>query len=506
MASIGVIQAPAAEGEPPRPLRALDNPPKPAAFNPPERVAPAIPEEEPDGVGTPNAGFATSSAFSAATPAISNATTLTPPVTLTYNGSANAFALTDGGTGRGLSASMTNAHNSRSALYGDTLGAGAGLTGANLGTVGPGGKFEVSNSHSAQAGAFASTNGTGSAILGTVTNTTSDTPAIYGQSTSSPIHGVGMAGFGNFIGAEGVVLDSSTGTYSIGTYGENDSNSISTSSFGVYGYAPFAVGSGGRSSLSYGVSAISDSNYALYAFTTAGNAVVYAESASTSASGYGVYAKIASGTAVEGLATSNGGTGVVGTSFNGTAVYALDLAGGTALFATSASGLAGEFHGNVNINGTLTVGSTVYTSDRNLKTDVGSIDRQDLLARVSSLPIASWTYKSDPSRRHVGPMAQDFHAAFGLNGDDEAHISEVDIAGVSLAAIQELSQQLKSKDAQIAELRAQLKAQADGEAEANAQLAQFAARLASLERKAGDRPHDGAVTDIGLRADKLESL
>lgn len=50
-------------------------------------------------------------------------------------------------------------------------------------------------------------------------------------------------------------------------------------------------------------------------------------------------------------------------------------------------------------------------------------------------------------------MAQDFHAAFGLNGDDEKHISVVDEGGVALAAIQGLNQKLVEKDAEIQALK-----------------------------------------------------
>lgn len=41
----------------------------------------------------------------------------------------------------------------------------------------------------------------------------------------------------------------------------------------------------------------------------------------------------------------------------------------------------------------------------------------------------------DASVQHMGPMAQDFHAAFGL-GDDDTRITTVDPDGVALAAIQ----------------------------------------------------------------------
>ncbi len=59
------------------------------------------------------------------------------------------------------------------------------------------------------------------------------------------------------------------------------------------------------------------------------------------------------------------------------------------------------------------------------------------------------------SARHIGPMAQDFHAAFGV-GEDDRYISTVDASGVALAAIQGLSQILQDKDAEIHELNARL--------------------------------------------------
>ena len=48
----------------------------------------------------------------------------------------------------------------------------------------------------------------------------------------------------------------------------------------------------------------------------------------------------------------------------------------------------------------------------------------------------------------MGPMAQDFSAAFGLGLDDK-HINTVDADGVALAAIQGLYTLVKEKDAEI---------------------------------------------------------
>jgi hypothetical protein len=77
-------------------------------------------------------------------------------------------------------------------------------------------------------------------------------------------------------------------------------------------------------------------------------------------------------------------------------------------------------------------------SDRNLKTNFGSVDPADMLARVRDLPIATWNYTADdPAVRHIGPMAQDFAALFGVGADDR-HIHLLDGQGVALAAIQGL--------------------------------------------------------------------
>jgi hypothetical protein len=82
--------------------------------------------------------------------------------------------------------------------------------------------------------------------------------------------------------------------------------------------------------------------------------------------------------------------------------------------------------------------SPLCVSDRNLKRDIEPIDEQAVLERVARMPISTWSYKTDdPSVRHLGPMAQDFHAAFGLGSTDRAYDS-IDAHGVELAAIKAL--------------------------------------------------------------------
>lgn len=95
-------------------------------------------------------------------------------------------------------------------------------------------------------------------------------------------------------------------------------------------------------------------------------------------------------------------------------------------------------------------------SDRNLKTDFAEIDAAQVLSRVVELPISTWRYrKDDPGVRHLGPMAQDFHAAFGL-WDTDKMIFPLDASGVSFAAIQALNARLVAAEADNAALRARL--------------------------------------------------
>ena len=93
-------------------------------------------------------------------------------------------------------------------------------------------------------------------------------------------------------------------------------------------------------------------------------------------------------------------------------------------------------------------------SDRNGKESFAAINPRAVLEKVSALPITEWKYKVEADgTEHLGPMAQDFHAAFGLNGADDKHIATVDEEGVALAAIQGLNQKLNEKDAEIEQLQ-----------------------------------------------------
>jgi hypothetical protein len=100
-----------------------------------------------------------------------------------------------------------------------------------------------------------------------------------------------------------------------------------------------------------------------------------------------------------------------------------------------------------NFAGNVSASAFNATSDRNLKEQFTLIDNQEILERVASLPISSWNFKQDANTRHIGPMAQDFFAAFNV-GMDDRHIATVDEEGVALAAIQGLNQKLLAEEAQ----------------------------------------------------------
>ncbi len=114
----------------------------------------------------------------------------------------------------------------------------------------------------------------------------------------------------------------------------------------------------------------------------------------------------------------------------------------------------------LDVNGAVQALSFNPTSDRNAKEGFTPVDGREVLAKVVALPVTSWRFRGDPAAvRHLGPVAQDFRAAFGL-GYNETTIATVDADGVALAAIQGLNAILEGQRAELAELRARLEAQA----------------------------------------------
>jgi len=93
--------------------------------------------------------------------------------------------------------------------------------------------------------------------------------------------------------------------------------------------------------------------------------------------------------------------------------------------------------------------------DRNLKENFKEIDENSILQKVINLPITQWNYKKDQSRTFIGPMAQDFYAAFQL-GNDSTHIAEIEPGNIALVAVKALGKQNLSLQQQNANLVTQV--------------------------------------------------
>ena len=114
-------------------------------------------------------------------------------------------------------------------------------------------------------------------------------------------------------------------------------------------------------------------------------------------------------------------------------------------------------------------GAWSSVSDRNRKENIEHVDGEEVLLRLREVPVATWNYRSqDEGVQHMGPMAQDFHAAFGL-GDDDVTISTIDADGVALAGVKALDARTETQGEMILRLEAE-----------NAELRERLERLESL--------------------------
>src|SRR5207302_3746499 len=156
------------------------------------------------------------------------------------------------------------------------------------------------------------------------------------------------------------------------------------------------------------------------------------------------YATIASGagsTAMGANASTNGHAGafVYGDGSTSTLVtpsanyqFVVRAAGGTVFYSNAAMSTGVTLAANG--------GSWASVSDRNRKEDFRDINDEEILNKLAALPVTSWRYKNDDSgNRYIGPMAQDFHALFGLGTDTT--IATLDMEGVTLAAVKALQRE-----------------------------------------------------------------
>jgi hypothetical protein len=143
---------------------------------------------------------------------------------------------------------------------------------------------------------------------------------------------------------------------------------------------------------------------------------------------------------------------------------------------------------DTSIGAHLTIGGTwTNGSSRALKENLAPVAGTEVLARLAEVPIHTWNYRAeDPSIRRMGPVAEDFYAAFGL-GEGEEHIATVDADGVALAAIQGLHELSQERAAQV---QAMEKENATLRREVNDLEARVAALELALTSDQGAAPSD----------------
>lgn len=157
---------------------------------------------------------------------------------------------------------------------------------------------------------------------------------------------------------------------------------------------------------------------------------------------------------------------------------------------TAANGNTPGAGGNVGCDLTTAVPSWTCASSRTLKENYLNVDGEYVLSRLRDMPVTTWSMiGADPGVRHLGPVAEDFHRAFGL-GIGPTSIGLGDIDGVNIAAAKalevrttQLREQLEASTTQVQTLRAQVVEQAAQLQAAKARADALEARLQALEAK-----------------------
>jgi uncharacterized small protein (DUF1192 family) len=254
------------------------------------------------------------------------------------------------------------------------------------------------------------------------------------------------------------------GLYSLAFGDTNSAESTSSIVFGsgnqVKGAAGFSAGAGNRVCDTYGVAfgnkaqsggPLINGKCDPDSFNITGLAAV--------AIGYNVTADKDHSTAMGKFASNNGFSGTFVWS-DGSATASADTFRNTANneFAARATG---GFRFRTNLTGTtgcnLPAGSGVFNCTSSKYTKENFLSEGSVLSKLRKINITSWNYISEGNQvRHLGPMAEDFYEQFKL-GTGNTSIGVQDLAGVSIAAVKELDDQLQLKNAEIERLQSEVK-------------------------------------------------
>lgn len=258
-------------------------------------------------------------------------------------------------------------------------------------------------------------------------------------------------------GANAGVYANSTGGGGVSIWGANTSTSASNWNPGVLGTSKGGIGRGVA-----GVASGTGGAYGVFGQATGAsgtNAGVYGQiPASGSSTAYGVRG--------ENLNTSGGVGGWFDTrSSSGRAVFSNgSIYINNSNADGSATGSADVILAKTNSGGFCgfnSSGQSFNASDRNVKENFAAISESEILSKLVAMPITRWNFKnSDASVQYVGPMAQDFHAAFGLGGADDKVIHATNAQGVAFAAIKGLNTKVedsnKAQDERLAAMESRI--------------------------------------------------
>jgi len=363
------------------------------------------------------------------------------------------LALSDAGINYGVYGASESPHGSAAGVYGTAsrngvVGVATGGGGSTaVGVTGT--STATSGLHYGVLGATASTGGRG--VLGWATAATGAAHGVYGltqSTTGRGVYGHAQAASGTSYGVYGESASSSGyGGYFVGHTGAHGQTSAPNGR-AVRGVATgaFSVGVWGESTDSDGTGGVFIGRRGVRASSTSNDLEDLILGGTSSANDDGRLFTDRNYQSSDLWLHSNDAV-VVHLDYNGDgedADFEIRNGAGTVIFNVDDSGA-------VSVNGVV-----VHSSDFYRKEGIVPVNPADVLDRIAALPVAEWSYRGEAAR-HIGPMAQDFHAAFGL-GDTDTGIATVDADGVSLAAIQALYERVREQDARLAAQAAQIEA------------------------------------------------
>ena len=131
-------------------------------------------------------------------------------------------------------------------------------------------------------------------------------------------------------------------------------------------------------------------------------------------------------------------------------------------------------------------------SDSTKKEKIVPIDGENLLNKIATFKLCTWNYKGQDPKifRHYGPMAQDFHNAFGRDAigsiGNDSLINQADFLGVSFTAIQALekrTEKIEQQQKQISDLEKHNEILSASNDKLQQQLQTLLSTVATLDKK-----------------------